>query len=88
MSYSLNIEEAERLDLLSPLAMRFINELRQDTENLISDAVDEQTEIIREQVSFAQNLIEEIEQLAEKETVMKNFRKSLSQVIENSYFER
>lgn len=73
------------------VAKKHVEDLLEEQENDYEEKLDQeiynQTESLREQIYFAQELIESIKEHADSETRMKEFKKTLNILIENSLFE-
>lgn len=64
------------------------NNLLDERETLREEILEKETERLREQAYFAQELIDELESCLESCTKLKDFKAAFARIVENSYFER
>lgn len=88
MPNNLTLEEMIRMGLVPEALLPVIERWQADQQSAIDDAVEKETEVIREQLYFARNLIHAIETEVDRETKMAEFKKTFRRMLDDSSFER
>lgn len=85
---NLTLEEMERFDMVPDFYLKAARVSEQAVQDRIDEAVEKELESIREQLYFARELIDIIEEDADKFTKMTEFRKAFRSRLDESSFER
>jgi hypothetical protein len=85
---NLTLDELIRMGAVPEALLPIIERWQQDQQSVIDDAVEKETEHLREQIYFAQNLLEELETAIDRETKMAEFKKTFRRLLDDTSFER
>lgn len=85
---NLTLEEMIRMGLVPEVLLPVIERWQADQQSAIDDAVEKETEVIREQLYFARNLIDDLEIEVDRETKMAEFIKTFRRMLDDTSFER
>ena len=85
---NLTLDEMIRMGLVPEALLPVIERWQADQQSAIDDAVEKETEVIREQLYFALNLIDDLEIEIDRETKMAEFRKTFRRMLDDTSFER
>jgi hypothetical protein len=85
---NLTLDEMIRLGMVPDALLLVIERWHQEQQSAIDDAVEKQTEHLREQIYFAQNLLDDLETEIDRETKMAEFRVTFRRLLDDTSFER
>lgn len=85
---NLTLDEALKFYDLPQPVLDAIERERQGCQTAVEEAENQRTESLREQIYFAQELVDAIESAADSYTVMKEFRAKLRVLLDDTSFER
>ena len=85
---NLTLDEALKFYELPQPVLDAIERERQVWQDALTEAENQRIESLREQIYFAQELLDAIEDAADSHTVMKEFRAKLRVLLDDTSFER
>lgn len=85
---NLTLEETIRLGIVPEALLPVIERWQSDQQSAIDDAVEKETELIRKQLYFARNLLDDLEAAIDSQTKMAEFKKTFRRMLDDSSFER
>jgi len=83
-----SLDEFLKYYCTDPNAERFIKDIEEQIGVELKGHVEQATELIQEQLGFANNLIDELEAALLNCTRLKDFKEAFARILEDSYFER
>lgn len=85
---NLTLDEMIRLGMVPEALLPVIERWQAEQQSAIDEAVEKETEVIREQLYFARDLIDDLEIEVDCETKMAEFRKTFRRMLDDTSFER